>query len=183
MLKIAPFLPPWIELFTSQLKESFADPAIVLYNASQSGADSAWARRMASRMVGTLKPDLVIVAFGQNDFWSISPDDFEANIRSVIAEVRAANPDAEFLLLSTMRFDPVYSTNSDYWNLVTQYDDRLRKLQGPRVQLVDFTAISGAVFAAKEPKDCLNDPLHPDDYLARWYAQSLFAALDNHAEQ
>jgi hypothetical protein len=33
------------------------------------------------------------------------------------------------------------------------------------------------VFAAKAPKDCLNDPLHPDDYLSRWYAQSLVAAL------
>jgi hypothetical protein len=24
----------------------------------------------------------------------------------------------------------------------------------------------------------LNDPLHPNDFLARWYAQSLVAALD-----
>jgi hypothetical protein len=45
------------------------------------------------------------------------------------------------------------------------------------VQPVDFTSISGAVFAAKEPEDCLKDPLLPNDYLSRWYAQSMDAAL------
>jgi hypothetical protein len=43
---------------------------------------------------------------------------------------------------------------------------------------VDMTAISEAIYASKKPKDCLNDPLHPNDFLARWYAQSLVAALD-----
>ena len=51
-------------------------------------------------------------------------------------------------------------------------------MSGPGVQFVDMTAISEAVYAAKKPKDCLNDPLHPNDFLARWYAQSLVAALD-----
>jgi lysophospholipase L1-like esterase len=132
---------------------------------------------MAGRMVASLHPDLVIVAFGQNDFWRISADDFAGNIASVLRTVRAANPQAEFLLVSTLRFDPIYSGKPGYWNLVTQYDAKLRAMTGPGVQLVDMTAISGGVYAAKAPKDCLNDPLHPNDYFARWYAQSLMAAL------
>lgn len=182
-LKIPPFLPPWIELFTTKLKQSFNDSEITLYNAAQSGADSIWAKRLAQRMVGTLEPDLVVIAFGQNDFWRISPDEFASNIRSVITSVRAANPNTEFLLVSTMRFDPAYSSKAEYWNLVSAYDERLRQMQGPGVQLVDFTTISGAVYAAKSPKDCLNDPLHPNDYLSRWYAQSLFAALGSEADK
>jgi hypothetical protein len=177
MRKIAPYQPPWTDLFASELKRASGDSAIALENAAQSGADSAWAARMAGRMVANLHPDLVIVAFGQNDFWRISAGDFAANIASVLRSVRAVNPQAEFLLVSTMRFDPVYSANPDYWNLVTQYDDHLRAMTGPGVQLVDMTAISAAVYAAKAPKDCLNDPLHPDDYLSRWYAQSMIAAL------
>ena len=55
--------------------------------------------------------------------------------------------------------------------------DYLRAMTGRGVQLVDMTDISGAVFAAKEPRDCLNDPLHPNDYLSRWFAQSMLAAL------
>lgn len=59
-----------------------------------------------------------------------------------------------------------------------QYESVLKAMAGPGVQFVDRTAISDAVYAAKKPKDCLNDPLHPNDFLARWYAQSLVAALD-----
>jgi hypothetical protein len=51
-------------------------------------------------------------------------------------------------------------------------------MTGSGVQFVDLTAISEWVYAAKKPMDCLNDPLHPNDYFARWYAQSLVAALD-----
>jgi lysophospholipase L1-like esterase len=177
MRKIPPYQPPWIDLFAQELRRTTGDTAITLYNSSQSGADSKWAARLASRMVANLHPDLVIVAFGQNDFWRISADDFAANIASVIRTVHAANPQAEFLLVSTMRFDPVYSGKPDYWDRVTQYDAKLRGMTGRGVQLVDMTAISGAVYAAKAPKDCLNDPLHPNDYLSRWYAQSMMAAL------
>ena len=175
--KIPPYQPPWVNLFASELGRLWNDPGIALFNSSQSGADSNWAHSMAGRMVATLHPDLVIVAFGQNDFWRITPAEFAANIAAVLHAVRAANPQAEFLLVSTTRFDPAYTSDPLYWDRVTQYDARLRAMTGPGVQLVDMTAISGAVFAAKEPKDCLNDPLHPNDYLSRWYAQSMVAAL------
>jgi lysophospholipase L1-like esterase len=177
MLKIPPFQAPWIELFTNQLSQIYRDPSITLYNSSQSGADSNWARTMAQRMVASLHPDLVLIAFGQNDFWSVSPDVFVSNISSIIQAVRSENSNAEFLLVSPMRFDPAYSVDNTYWDTVSQYDSRLRALTGVGVQLVDMTAISGAVFAAKSPKDSLNDPLHPNDYLSRWYAQSAVAAL------
>jgi hypothetical protein len=92
--------------------------------------------------------------------------------------VRAKNPQAEFLLVSTLRFDPAYTTNAVYWQSVGDYDAKLKSMAGSGVQFVDMTAISEAIYAAKKPKDCLNDPLHPNDFLARWYAQSLVAALD-----
>jgi lysophospholipase L1-like esterase len=177
MRKIAPYERPWIDLFADELRRATGDSLITLDNASQSGADSRWAASLAGRMVANLHPDLVIVAFGQNDFWRISAADFAANIGSVMRTVRAANPQVEFLLVSTLRFDPNYSGKPDYWNLVTEYDEKLRAMTGPGVQLVDMTTISGAVYAAKAPKDCLNDPLHPNDYMSRWYAQSMMAAL------
>lgn len=183
MLKIAPFQPPWIELFTNELRRIYTNPSITLYNSSQSGADSNWARTMAQRMVASLDPDLVLIAFGQNDFWSVSPDTFRSNISSVIQTVRSESPNAEFLLVSTMRFDPAYSVDNTYWDTVSQYDSKLKALTGVGVQLVDMTTISGTVFAAKSPKDSLNDPLHPNDYLSRWYAQSAVAALSRDPAQ
>jgi lysophospholipase L1-like esterase len=175
---IRPFLPPWPELFVHRLKEIYQDDQIQFYNSSQSGATSQWGKDYAQRMVCSLNPDLVLIAFGQNDFWSISADTFATNITSIVSTIRATNPNAEFLLISPLRFDPAYTTNSAYWNAVTEYGKKLKAMTGPAVQFVDMTAISQWVYAAKKPKDCMNDPLHPNDYFARWYAQSLVAALD-----
>lgn len=175
---IRPFLPPWPELFVHRLETIYQDTHIRFYNSSQSGATSQWGRDYAERMVTSLNPDLVLIAFGQNDFWSIPADSFAHNITSIIKTVRDKNPDAEFLLVSTLRFDPAYTTNALYWKRVGEYAAKLKALTGPGVQFVDMTASSEWVYAAKKPKDCLNDPLHPNDYFARWYAQSLVAALD-----
>jgi lysophospholipase L1-like esterase len=175
---IRPFLPPWPELFVHRLETIYQDQQIRFYNSSQSGANSVWAKEYARRMVASLNPDLVLIAFGQNDFWNISAGNFAANIRDVIKTVRNKNPNAEFLLISTLRFDPAYTTNASYWNVVGEYAKSLKAMTGPGVQFVDMTAISQWVYAAKKPQDCMNDPLHPNDYFARWYAQSLVAALD-----
>jgi len=129
-------------------------------------------------MVASLNPDLVLIAFGQNDFWGVSANAFTNNVAELLKLVRARNSEAEFLLVSTMRFDPAYTTNSQYWNVVGEYAAGLKAMTGPGVQFVDMTTISEWVYAAKKPKDCLNDPLHPNDYLARWYAQTVVAALD-----
>ena len=175
---IPPFLPPWPELFVQRLGPIYQDRQIQLYNSSQSGATSKWGKEFAGRMVASLNPDLVLIAFGQNDFWSIPPNSFATNIANIIQTVRGKNPNAEFILISTLRYDPAYTTNAEYWNRVGEYAKKLKAMTGPGVQFVDMTAISEWVYAAKKPDDCLNDPLHPNDYFARWYAQSVVAALD-----
>lgn len=175
---IAPFLPPWPELFVHRLKAIYRDEQIQFFNSAQSGANSNWARDYAERMVASLNPDLVLIAFGQNDFWGISARSFADNITATIQAIRRKHPKVEFLLVSTMRFDPVYTTNAQYWSRVGEYAAQLQAMARPGVQFVDMTAISESIYAAKKPKDCINDPLHPNDYLARWYAQSVIATLD-----
>lgn len=178
LMNIPPYMPPYPELFVNRLKQIYHDDAIQLFNSAQSGATSDWGARMSGRMVASLNPDLVTIAFGQNDFWGISAETFAMNISNIIQWVRVKNPRAEFLLVSTLRFDPAYTANAEYWKSVGEYAAKLKAMAGQGVQFVDMTAISEAIYAAKKPKDCLNDPLHPNDFLARWYAQSLVAALD-----
>lgn len=175
---IPPFLPPWPEMFVRRLKTIYHHDHIALYNSAQSGATSKWGKEYAGRMVASLNPDLVLIAFGQNDFWSISANSFASNIADIVKTIRVKKPDCEFLVASTMRFDPAYTTNSQYWNLVGEYATKLKGMTAQGVQFVDLTGMSELVYAAKKPKDCLNDPLHPNDYFARWYAQCLAAALD-----
>jgi len=175
---IPPFMPPWPELFVRRLTAIYHDEHIQIYNSAQSGATSKWGKEYAGRMVASLNPDLVLIAFGQNDFWNISASSFAGNIADIIKTIRHKNSDCEFLLVSTLRFDPSYTTNSQYWNVVGEYATRLKGMTAKGVQLVDVTALSELVYAAKKPSDCLNDPLHPNDYFARWYAQCVAAAFD-----
>jgi lysophospholipase L1-like esterase len=178
LMGISPYMPPYPELFVARLKQIYQDDQIRLFNSAQSGATSDWGARMAGRMVASLNPDLVTIAFGQNDFWGTPADTFAMNISNIIQTVRAKNPQAEFLLVSTLRFDPAYTTNAVYWKSVGDYAAKLKAMTADAVQFVDMTTTSEAIYAAKKPKDCLNDPLHPNDFLARWYAQSLVAALN-----
>jgi hypothetical protein len=53
----------------------------------------------------------------------------------------------------------------------------LHALEGPGVVGLDMTDISEVLYREKKAKDCVVNPLHPNDYLARWYAQGLVALV------
>lgn len=172
-----PYLPPWPSLVQHELARAFAHPKIKLYNTALGGMPSQWARDNAGDVVGSLKPDLVIIAFGMNDFWSLTPDLFRANIEATMAEIRKLRLDCEFVLVSPMKFDPIYTSDPTYVNNLSGYAAALSALKGPGVAFFDMTTICNALYQAKRPKDFITDPMHPDDYLARWYAQGVVATL------
>lgn len=51
----------------------------------------------------------------------------------------------------------------------------LVSMEGPGVAVMDMTTLSGAIYARKRARDCIVNPLHPNDFLARWYAQGMLA--------
>lgn len=169
-----PYMPDWADLFGDQLHRSFGSK-ITLINAALGGMTSEWGKENAESAVASLKPDLVLIGFGMNDFWSIPPGTFQANIQSIIDRVRSANPKAEFVLLSSIHFDPAYTSEATYLGNFNGYVERLRSMAGNGVALLDMAGISEALYGAKKAKDLLADPMHPDDFLARWYAQGLVA--------
>ena len=175
---VPPYMPTWSELFVHRLKTVFKHQNISLFNIAESGKNTEWAVRMQERMMAGLDADLVILSFGMNEFWGVSPADFKSRIATIMAKVRATRPDAEFLLVSAMCYDPEYTSNPDYLSRQAAYPGVLNELCGSGVEMVDLTAISAALYAAKKPKDCVSDPMHPNDYLARWYAQGLVALLE-----
>ena len=51
--------------------------------------------------------------------------------------------------------------------------------RAPLCDLVDLnmTGISDFLYRMKKAKDCIVNPLHPNDYMARWYAQGMIALV------
>jgi len=173
----APYMPTWAELFTHQLAAHYKSPNITLYNAALGGMASDWGAANAREAVASLKPDLVTISFGMNDFWWIDPDLYRKNIRSIMDAVRKENPRCEFILISPIHFDPAYTNDKTYNSNFNGYPKELESLAGPGVAYLDMDEISLALYAAKRPMDLTTDPMHPDDFLARWYAQCLAKIL------
>lgn len=176
-METPPYMPTWADLLSDRLKQAYRNPKITLYNTALGGMTSDWGLEYADSAVAALKPDLVIIAFGMNDFWSLTPAQFKSNMRGTMDKIRARVPNCEFILIASMPFDPAYTQDPAYTANLAGYEPALKSLTGPGVQMLDMYAIGNALFAAKKPKDMIANPLHPNDFLARWYAQGLAAML------
>lgn len=174
---VPPYLPDWPTLATLELRRQTANPKIKLFNVSLGGQTSQWAKDNARDMVASLDPDLVVIAFGMNDFWSISPTAFIQNIRDVMKTIRTRRPSCEFVLVSSMIFDPTYTDDMTYISNMKGYAELLAAEARIGVAFLDMDAMCRALYRVKRPKDLATDPMHPDDFLARWYAQSLVATV------
>ncbi|HEV2482711.1 MAG TPA: family 43 glycosylhydrolase [Puia sp.] len=179
---VAPYMPTYVALFARAVQARYPRATVELYNAGLPGSTVAWGAQYASAYVTPLQPDLVLLDFGMNDFWRMRPTEFGDSVKAMIRKIRAGDPRAEFVLLSNMKFDPAYVADTDrnkafYVGNLAGYHDVLRGLEGPGVVGLDMTDISDVLYREKKPKDCIVNPLHPNDYLARWYAQGLVALV------
>ncbi|MFI5161656.1 MAG: SGNH/GDSL hydrolase family protein [Sphingobacteriales bacterium] len=179
---IPPYMPTYVSLFARQLGKSYHYAYVKLYNAGLPGSTVDWGAQYAAEYVNPLKPDLVILDFGMNDFWRLTPEQFKGYMQTMIGKIRASNPNVEFILLSNMKFDPAYVLDSDqyksfYTGNLEGYSNVLKQMETRGVINLDMYAISSFIYDHKKAKDCIANPLHPNDYLARWYAQGLAAQL------
>ena len=112
-----------------------------------------------------------------NDFWSLKPKLFIENIKDAMDAIRSVHPATEFLLISSMKFDSDYTKEEPYVNNLAGYAGELRSLCGKGVAFFDMTELSQALYSAKSSKDLTTDPMHPNDFLARCYAQGVVATI------
>ncbi len=179
---VPPYMPTYMDLFARGLRKEYGDADIRLFNAGLPGSTVDWGATYADRYINPVKPDLVVLDFGMNDFWRLEPSTFGKYIQTIIDTVRVGNPKVEFLLLSNMAFDPSYILSSDknkgfYETNMSGYPHVLRQMEGRGIANLDMYSISDWLYQQKKAKDCLVNPLHPNDWLARWYAQGMMAML------
>ncbi len=181
-VNVAPYMPAWLDLLTSELRKYYHNDKIEMINAGLPGATVSWGASYAENYINPVHPDLVIVDFGMNDFWRLTPEEYKGYIQTIVRKVKAQNPGTEFLLISNMDFDPAYILDSDkyksfYTSNMQGYNKVLQQMETEGIVNLDMTTLSDSIYLRKKAKDCISNPLHPNDYLARWYAQSLVAIL------
>jgi acyl-CoA thioesterase-1 len=172
MTQAPPFMPCYGELVALGLEKVYGSK-VSFRNFAVGGwtSDSGLA---AIDKVSAEKPDLVIIAFGMNDSGK-APAKFAANIKAMMDKVRAASPEAEFVLVASMLPNPEWLANSASF---PPFRDELAKLCGRGAALADLTAVWTEMLKRKGWHDLTGNGVnHPNDFGHRLYAQVILGLL------
>lgn len=176
--KVAPMAPIWPDMFKMGLEKAY-HTKIESYNTAVGGMVSEWGKQNAEEKVAQYNPDIVVLAFGMNDgSWNVSPAQFSDNIQSIMQTVRAKNPSCEFILVSSIlpSKEPKFDAGNPVYGNQALYPDVLHNLAGSGTVVADVTAVYKEILQHKRFSDMTgNNVNHPNDFLARLYAQVLMA--------
>lgn len=171
----SPNMPIFPDLVTQSLKKHYGLEEISAFNTAVGGKTSQWGLEELKERVIDKRPDLVVVGFGMNDSGSV--DEYELNNRLIAERTREICPDTEFLFVSTTL------PNQDcvgWCRLQPEYQKGLEHLVNtmPGTALVRMTDMHRYLLSAKRFWDMTGNGVnHPNDFLARVYAQTIAAAL------
>lgn len=176
--RLPPFLPTWSSLLEARLRLEYKRSDINVNNPSQGGKSSDWGRDNAKELAAKQVPDLVIIAFGMGDAHTINnfePEFTKANISSIIDDVRALSPEAEFILVTPMMANP---EAKGFSGRQAEYTAAMFELQGKGVAVADVNSIHKIIL---DKKGFLsiggNNANHPNDFVVRLYAQVVLSLI------
>jgi acyl-CoA thioesterase-1 len=172
--KVAPHQPPYQDLLVQNLENAYGGK-VALENFAVGGTSTDWGVANIGKVIEA-RPDLVILAFGMNDSSGRPTQDFQANIQKMIAAIKEARPEAEFILVATMLGNKDWVALKQ--DLFPQYRDALHGLCKPGIALADMTSVWTELLRHKRDWDLTGNGVnHPNDFGHRIYTQVLSALL------
>lgn len=171
----APFASTWYQMFADKLEKNFPNIAVVMENHSVGGKTSQWGMENRQNAVG-YGPELCVIGFGMNDGTRRIPaQTYLANIKAIMETARQGNPDCEFVLLATMLPNPQVAR---FFGCQEEYLPALLSLEEEGVVVADMTTFHKTLLQHKRYFDMSgNNVNHPNDFLARAYAQVLWQTV------
>ena len=173
----APFSPPYIDWFGFGLQKKYGVKVeICNHGVNGSGCDSAFDLQ---DLWTADAPDLMIIAYGMNDFSRMNADEF-VNILSKIRRImKEKNPQTEFLFIASMSGNPDWERTKPgrdaefaarLIEFVSEYPDcavcDMYRAYGELQRRKGFFAVSG------------NGVNHPNDFGHRFYASILLETVE-----
>ncbi|WP_353195541.1 SGNH/GDSL hydrolase family protein, partial [Parapedobacter defluvii] len=177
---VPPFMPNWTELFIYRLRQHFGGK-ISYSNQAVGGKTAAWGVEEVDSRVSAQHPDLVVIGFGMNDgTFKVAPEEFVGQIKAIMDHVSRDNPTCEFIVITPMLANPTAIQHQ----VQLAYRNPLLALSKRGVAVADMTYWHQWLLTHKAYQDMTGNNInHPNDYLARWYAQVLIALLIEHTSK
>ena len=165
---VAPHQPAYPELVAQGLEKRFGSK-MEMKNLSVIGMGANWGLKQVAAVTAEA-PDLLICAFGMNDASArIAPDQFADTLRQLVAQLHAARPECDAILVSPMCANPEWNRSSP--ELYPAYAAELKKLAGPGCAIADVTTVWTTLLERKGVLDLSGNGLnHPNDFGHRIYA-------------
>lgn len=169
-----PYMRSYVDLFCEELRQAYGSN-VTLFNSSCGGKTISWADKYCTALVNPNNPDVVIIDMGMNDIWGLTTESsFRASLESTIAKIKTGCPNAEFLLIGNMLPDVAGAgapADGEIW--MYRFLNALKTQEKAGCAVFDMTTMSDKLFDRKSPACFTSNSLHPNDYMARWYAQGM----------
>ena len=176
-----PYIPTYPELFAKYLATVYGGK-VSLENPSVGGKDIIWGMNKINGVLETSdNVDLAVIAFGMND-GSKDATTFVEYANIIVDSIKTKFPEADVMLVATMLPNP----DAKFFNLnqANFYDAMVETCEKEGVAVVNMTGVHESLLQRKRYADMTgNNVNHPNDYLARVYAQTLFATLQEEKQQ
>ncbi len=174
-IKKAPYADRWSEMVTGKLSLLYPKAEINCINTGVAGKDSVWAIQNMKTSVVDKDPDLVILAFGMND-GGVAPATLAQRMVNLARSIKNQCKDCEILLVSTML--PNKEAAGFWGNQYLFEDAMLTAAKTAKLGVVQMGSLHASLLEKKPYYHMTGNNInHPNDFLARLYAQSIVEAL------
>ncbi len=172
---IPPYQPFYMDLVVEELRRHF-NSSIPFNNRSVGGMSSDWGITQIDTVAAD-NPDLCVIAFGMNDIWGFTPEQYAEQIRTIMTGIKAKCPKVEFLLIAGMLPHPEW-VSADNEAKFPLYLKQLQLMRTQGVAVADVGSLWRDVYTLKGFMSLTGNGLnHPNDYGHRLYAQVILASL------
>ena len=169
---VSPYAEPWPIMVTEYLKTKY-QTNINYINTAVGGMTTEWGVNNYQERVNKYHPDLMVLAFGMND-GSLPKEEHIKEIMSIVDGVKKENPQCDIILIATT----VPNIESTLFQAQSTYIEEYKKINQDDVAIVDMTHMHMDLLKKKRFKDMTgNNVNHPNDFLARIYAQSILEVM------
>ena len=168
-----PYAESW-PVMVNKTIENRLNVKLKYLNTAIGGANTKWGVDNVEERVNAFHPDLAIVGFGMND-GPLSKEEHIAQILEIVNKVKNKNPDCDIILISTTIPNP--ESEQSKWNQSSFYLE-YEKLNLDHVAFVNMTKVHLDLLKRKKFRDMTGNNInHPNDFLARAYAQSVLKVM------
>ena len=170
-----PAQPQYINLFADELAQR-SGSKITIHNAAINGTGCRDASDIRDRWLDD-PCDLLVIAYGMNDFAALSADEFGSWIKKIMELKKSRHPDTEFILVAGMTRNPLWHGSHDEQSRL--FAETIKRFSSPECAVADVHAVWKMLLDKKDFYDLTGNGVnHPNDYGHRVYSTVLSGLFD-----